>query len=128
LLAAQINIGAIPDTAVSYSLVQTVGVRRAKQYCLLGDAIDAQTALAMDLVNWVVKDEELEQRAEALVARLVQAPRVATARTKASLNRAHRIALDEHIQQQTEDVGACVVESDFVERVTAFIAKSRHGP
>lgn len=125
LLAAQINIGAIPDCAVSYALVQTVGVRRAKQFCLLGEPIDAQTALALDLVNWVVKDDELEQRAEAIVARVVQAPRVATALTKASLNRAHRIALDEHLQQETRDVGACVVEEDFVDRVTAFIEKSK---
>lgn len=125
LLAAQINIAAIPDTAVSYSLVQTIGVRRAKQFCLLGDVIDAQTALALNLVNWVVPDAELEARAEELVTRLSQKPRIATALTKASLNRAHRIALDEHIQQQTSDVGACVAEPDFRQRVRAFMARSQ---
>src|SRR5271168_4641402 len=50
--AAQIKLGAIPDSAVSFNLRRAIGVKKAKQYCFLGDEMDAETALDLGLVNW----------------------------------------------------------------------------
>lgn len=124
-LAAQIKVGAVPDSALSYNLVRGVGPKRAKQYCFLGEMMEPQTALEMGLVNWVVPDAELDARTDALLTKLARMPRVALARTKAAMNVAHRISIADHLMQESQDIGACVSEPDFVERVRGFINRSR---
>jgi 2-(1,2-epoxy-1,2-dihydrophenyl)acetyl-CoA isomerase len=124
-VAAQIRLGAIPDSALGYNLVRSVGLKRAKQHCLLGETFDAGTALEMGLVNWVVPDPELESRTEALVAKAARIPAVAMARTKAELNFAHARTLADHLAQESQDVAACVVEDSYVDNVRAFMDKRR---
>jgi 2-(1,2-epoxy-1,2-dihydrophenyl)acetyl-CoA isomerase len=124
-LAAQIKLGAIPDSGAGYNLVRSIGLKRAKQYGLLGDAFDAPTALAIGVVNWVVPDGELEARTDALLARLARTPPVAAARTKAELNAAHTRTLADHFAQEALDVGACVSEEAYGEAVRAFLARRR---
>lgn len=124
-LAAQIKIGAIPDSALSYNLTKNVGPKRAKQYCFLGDIMDAATALEFGLVNWVVPEAELDARTEALVARIVKLPRTALARTKNAMNAAYRVSLADHLAQETLDIGACIEDPEYAERVTAFMNRSR---
>jgi 2-(1,2-epoxy-1,2-dihydrophenyl)acetyl-CoA isomerase len=123
--AAQIKLGAIPDSAVTYNLLRNVGVKRAKEYCFLGDTLDARTALDLGLINWVVPDDELEQRTDELLARLVKIPRIALARTKATINAAHTETLADHMVQEAHDVGACVREEDFSRNVRAFVERVR---
>lgn len=122
--AAQIKIGAIPDSCAAYNFVRQFGIKQAKQYGFLGEPMDAQTALQLGLVNWVVPDGELEARTEELVAKLVKMPRVAMARTKALFNAAHRQTLAEYAVQEALDVGACVKEDDYVQNVRKFVTKA----
>jgi 2-(1,2-epoxy-1,2-dihydrophenyl)acetyl-CoA isomerase len=121
--AAQIKLGAIPDSAVAFNLLRNIGVKRAKQYSFLGDALDARTALELGLVNWVVPDAELETRTDELLARLVKMPRTAMALTKAMINEGHTRSLAEHMGQEAKDVGECVMDADFEKRVRKFIER-----
>lgn len=124
-LAAQIKIGAIPDSGLSYNMVRNVGLKRAKQYCYLGEIMDAVTALDFGLVNWVVPDAEIDVRTDALLARLVKLPRTALGRTKTAMNLAYRTSIADHLMQETLDIGACVKDDAFVERVGAFMSRGR---
>jgi 2-(1,2-epoxy-1,2-dihydrophenyl)acetyl-CoA isomerase len=124
-VAAQIKLGAIPDSALGYNLVRSVGLKRSKQYCLLGESFEGRAALEMGLVNWVVPDAELEARTESLVAKVAKIPSVAMARTKAELNFALTRTLAEHLAQESQDVAACVGEDAYIENVRAFIDKRR---
>lgn len=121
--AAQIKLGAIPDSGVSYNMVRSIGLKRAKQYGMLGDVMDAQTALAVGLVNWVVPDAELDARTDALVARLAKAPAAAMALTKHTFNAAWNESLGDHFAQEARDVAACVRAPDYAERVSAFMTR-----
>ncbi len=47
-------IGTSPDGGSSYHLPRIVGLRKAMEIALLGDRFDAETALRLGLVNWVV--------------------------------------------------------------------------
>jgi 2-(1,2-epoxy-1,2-dihydrophenyl)acetyl-CoA isomerase len=123
--AAQIKLGAIPDSGVSYNLVRSLGLKRAKQFGLLGDVIDAKAALDLGLVNWVVPDAELETRTSEFVARLVKTSATALALTKATFNNAWNESLGEHFVQEARDVAECVTSDDFVRRVRAFIERAR---
>jgi 2-(1,2-epoxy-1,2-dihydrophenyl)acetyl-CoA isomerase len=123
--AAQIKLGAIPDSAVSFNLRRAIGIKKAKQYCLLGDEMDARTAMELGLVNWVVADAQLEEETYQLAARLEKMPPVAIARTKATLNKSFQNSLTEHFLDEAQDVGRCVSHPDFARNVRAFVDRKR---
>ena len=100
-----------------------IGPKRAKEICYLGDIIDAGTARDFGLVNRVVPDAELDAVTEQVVARLAAAPQEALGRTKRAMNVAHRISVQDHLAQETLDIGAVVAHPDYAERVTAFMQR-----
>ncbi|KQM97400.1 hypothetical protein ASE85_14025 [Sphingobium sp. Leaf26] len=124
-LAAQIRVGVIPDSALSYNLVRNIGPKRAKQIAYLGDIFGPEEARAFGLVNWVVGDSELDSRTEELLARIAKLPQEALGRTKRAMNIAHRISVVDHLAQETIDIGAVVAHPDYAERVTAFMERQR---
>ena len=124
-LAAQIRVGVIPDSALSYNLVRNIGPKRAKQICYLGDIFGPDEALDFGLLNWVVPDDELDARTEELLERLVALPQEALGRTKCAMNLAHRISVADHLHQETIDIGAVVTAPDYAERVNAFMERSK---
>jgi len=123
--AAQIKLGAIPDSAVSFNLRRAIGIKKAKEYCLLGDEMDAKTARELGLVNWVVTDEQLAEETAKVVARLAKMPALAVARTKTSLNRSFQNSLSDHFLEEAQDVGRCVSHADFARNVRAFVERKR---
>jgi 2-(1,2-epoxy-1,2-dihydrophenyl)acetyl-CoA isomerase len=123
--AAQIKLGAIPDSAVSFNLRRAIGIKKAKQYCLLGDEMDAPTAMELGLINWVVPDARLDEETEKLAARLARMPAVAIARTKATLNDSFRNSLTDHFLDEALDVGRCVSQPAFADNVRAFMDRKR---
>jgi len=61
----EVKLGVIPGFAGTQRLSRLVGVGRATELCLRGDAIDAETAMQWGLVNAVVAAEELLPQADA---------------------------------------------------------------
>lgn len=64
------------------TLAWTLGARRAKQFLWLSEALSAEQALELGIVNWVVPRAELEAKTEAVAAELVKVPREALALSK----------------------------------------------
>jgi 2-(1,2-epoxy-1,2-dihydrophenyl)acetyl-CoA isomerase len=124
-LAAQIKIGAIPDSGVSYNMVRSLGLKRAKQLGMLGESIDAATAREFGLVNWVVPDAELDSRTEDLLQRIVQSPGTAMALTKRAFNDAWMSSLADHYFQEARDVADCVRDPDYDRLVRAFLDRKK---
>jgi 2-(1,2-epoxy-1,2-dihydrophenyl)acetyl-CoA isomerase len=122
---AHVGIGLVPDAASTYHLPRVIGVRRAKQMAFFGDRIGAAEALSIGLVNWVVPDAELEQRAEQVLSRLTAAPRVSIAQAKQLMNRSLRSTLEEQIAAESAAVAACGATGDMVEGVSAFLQKRK---
>lgn len=120
-LAAQIRVGVIPDSALSYNLVRNIGPKRAKEICYLGDIFDAATAMEFGLINRIVPESELDAAVESVLQRLAKAPQEALGRTKRAMNIAHRISVQDHLAQETIDIGAVVSHPDYAERVSAFM-------
>jgi 2-(1,2-epoxy-1,2-dihydrophenyl)acetyl-CoA isomerase len=78
--------GLVMDAAGAYLLPRRIGLQKAKELAFLGDALPAQEALALGLVNRVVPADELASATEELVARLAAGPTSAIALTKRLLN------------------------------------------
>lgn len=124
-IAAQIAVGAVPDAALGYNLVRGAGLKRAKEVALLGQSLDATEALDAGLVTRVVPDADLDRETDEVVARLVSLPRTALALTKRALNTAGHISIADHVAQESVDIGLCVADSEYVERVSAFLERAR---
>jgi len=74
------------DMGAAWLLPRVVGLGRATEWLMLGDGIDAQTALASGLATQVVPLDELMPAARALAARLAKGPTMAISMTKRLLN------------------------------------------
>lgn len=78
--------GLVMDGGGAYLLPRRIGMQKAKELALLGDALPAAEALVLGLVNRVVPATELADAAETFVRRLAVAPTSAVALTKKLLN------------------------------------------
>jgi 2-(1,2-epoxy-1,2-dihydrophenyl)acetyl-CoA isomerase len=120
---AYCHLGTSPDGGSSFFLPRTLGMKRAMEVAFLGDRIDAGTALAWGLVNWVVPAAELGERTAALARRLASGPAQAYAGTKRLLSQSLGSSLEAQLQAECESFARCAGTEDFVEGVAAFIAK-----
>ncbi|SFG05318.1 Enoyl-CoA hydratase [Novosphingobium sp. CF614] len=118
------HVGLVPDGGATYLLSQAVGRVRAMQMMLLGEKIDARTALDWGLVTKVVPDEELDEAAMNLAKGLAQGPR-----SLGLIKRMAWDALDSSLETalQAERRGQCEAgrTEDFLEGVKSFVEKRK---
>jgi 2-(1,2-epoxy-1,2-dihydrophenyl)acetyl-CoA isomerase len=124
-LLAHVGLGLCPDAATTYHLPRTVGVKVAKQLAFFGDRFDAQEALRIGLVNWVVPDAELDARTEEILKRLALAPSISIAQSKRLMNQALGNTISEQLTEEGVGVGNCAVSEDLKEGVRAFVEKRK---
>lgn len=114
------------------SLAWELGTRRAKQLLWAGESLSAAQALELGLVNWVVPNDELDARVDAVAERLVAVPREALALSKLSFRfledrRGYAAAADYHflahqLSHHTTDATALLAQ-----RVAELEAKLASG-
>lgn len=107
------GLGLVPEAASSLLVPRLVGHKRASALLLLGEPLDAETALAWGLVNRVVDDAALMPTAREIARRLAALPPQAVRLTK-------RL-----IKHGAPDVAARMAEEGqlFAERVASPEAK-----
>lgn len=120
-----VRVGLHPDWGGTYFLPRIVPPNIACELFFLGDAIDAQRAHALGLVNRVVPDEELEAETHKLAARLRDAPPESIAAAKHAVYMSSHAELEEMLQYETEAQLRCFQTADAHEGVRAFLEKRR---
>ena len=120
-----IHLGTSPDGGMTATLPHIVGLKHAAELMLLGERFDAQRALALGLVNRVVRPVALASEAAAMAARLAAGPTHAYGRTKALLQATLGDGFDAQLRRETESFAACAATEDFAEGVRAFLEKRR---
>src|SRR5690606_4393521 len=96
---------------------------RANEMMLLGDVIDAQTALAWGLANCVVPKGEVRVVAREMALRLAGGPQQALYACKQALRYALDLPEDEAIRRTLTLSEGLSRTSDFSEGVNAFMTK-----
>jgi enoyl-CoA hydratase/carnithine racemase len=76
------SLGLVPEAASSLLFPRLLGTQRASALLLLGEPLDAMTALEWGFVNRVVDDDELQPTARDLAQRLAALPPQAVRETK----------------------------------------------
>ncbi len=120
---AFIKIGLMTDAGVSFFLPRVVGLGRAMEMSMLGEAVDAGEARRIGLVNRVVPDEKLAEETAALASRLAAMPTRALAQIKLSLHASFENDLEAVLEMEAEGQTLCGFTSDHEEGVGAFFEK-----
>jgi enoyl-CoA hydratase/carnithine racemase len=109
------------DMGAAYLLPRIVGLGRASELLFFGDLVDADTALAMGLVNRVVADGAAAvELAQQWAAKLAAGPAFAHAMTKQMLESEARMDLAGAIEAEAQAQALCMQHPDFGEAHAAF--------
>jgi 2-(1,2-epoxy-1,2-dihydrophenyl)acetyl-CoA isomerase len=92
---------------------------------MLGQPIDAKTALELNLVTQVVEEGMLENATREIAARLATGAPRALANIKDLVNKAVNHTLHEHLNLEHEYFVRAAATADFREGVMAFFEKRK---
>ena len=120
---AFIKIGLMPDAGVTFLLPRVVGLGRAMEMSMLGDAVEAEEAYRIGLVNKVVADESLLEEARNMAEHLATMPTGALGRIKGALYSSFETDLETALETEAEGQTFCGFTQDHKEGVTAFFEK-----
>lgn len=120
----EVNLGLIPGYGGTQRLVQLIGKGRALELLMSAGMIDANTALQLGLVNYVVQQEELIAKATAILSLINTKAPIAVAKCIESAN----AVFDETKNGFAVEVNAfgdCFGTEDMKEGTTAFLEKRK---
>ena len=103
------------DMGSAYLLPRIVGLGRATELLLLGERIDAETAVRIGLATSVVDDGALADTTRALAERLATGPFMAYATTKALLTRELDMDLSGALETEAITQALLMHSKDFAE-------------
>ena len=117
------RVGYSGDFGGSWFLTQLVGTAKARELYYTADILDASQALALNLVNRVVPDAQLEEQTLALATKLARGPRVALRYMKRNMNAAETASLKECLDLEAWHHTRTGFTEDHREAAQAFVAK-----
>jgi len=116
------GVGLTPDAGTSFLLPRAIGAKRAMELLLLNRQLAAAEALSWGLVNQVVEDGELVERALELAGRLADGAARAFGKTKRLV--AHSLgALESHMVLESETIASQAASPEGTEGINAFLEK-----
>jgi len=115
--------GMCPDCGGTYFVPRLIGLAKAKELFFSGDAVDAQTALDLGMINKVVDDDQLMNEALAYAGKLAQMPTRSIGMIKRLLNRSFDSDLLTQIDFEAAYQGLATSTSDMREGWTSFFEK-----
>jgi 2-(1,2-epoxy-1,2-dihydrophenyl)acetyl-CoA isomerase len=121
---AYTNAGLTPDAGTSFLLPRTVGLKRTMELLLLNRTLSAATALEWGLVNEVVADAQLLERALQLAEQLGSGASQAFGATKRLI--AHSLhGLESQMLLEGETIARHATGAEGSEGIAAFLEKRR---
>ena len=121
----EINLGAIPGAGGTQRLSRLIGMTRAKELIYTGNAIDANTAFTMGLVNKVVPPESLMAEAKELARKLLSKSSIALALAKKAITSGANMNLPSGLDLEAECFALIFATEDQKEGMSAFLQKRK---
>jgi 2-(1,2-epoxy-1,2-dihydrophenyl)acetyl-CoA isomerase len=120
---AFVKIGLMPDAGVSFFLPRLVGLGRAMQMSVLGEAVEAEEAKEIGLINKLVPDDDLADETIALAQHLAALPTQALGKIRQTLLESFDGDLATALEREAEGQTFCGYTDDHQEGVAAFFEK-----
>ncbi len=117
--------GVLPESGGTWYLPRLIGWARASEVAFSGDVLDAETSLAMGLVNKVVAHDDLQGEVMELANKIAQNAPYSVQSTK----RAMRLGMDQNFESAVNTAYLSLLpmfqSDDFKEGVNAFLERRR---
>lgn len=120
----EVNLGLIPGYGGTQRLTQLIGKGRALELLMSGNMIDANTALQYGLVNYVVPQAELLNKAKSILTVINSKAPHAVAACITSANAVFDETKNGY-QTEIEEFGKCFGTGDMKEGTAAFLEKRK---
>jgi 2-(1,2-epoxy-1,2-dihydrophenyl)acetyl-CoA isomerase len=117
------HIGLAPDMGSTFMLPRLVGFGRAMELSLLGEKLDAATALEWGLVNRVCADDNLMDETLSMAARLATGPTIALGLTRAAYWASVDSTYEQQLRIERENQRLLGLTTDFTSGVRGFLKK-----
>jgi len=119
----EVKLGIITGYGGSQRLTRLCGKGVAYELCLTGEAISADEALRIGLVNHVYEPAELLPAAEALAKKIIANAPLSVRYTMEAIERGSETPLEEGQYLETTLFGLCAATDDMREGTRAFLEK-----
>jgi enoyl-CoA hydratase len=116
----EVQRGWVGGGGASQLLPRLIGYGPAMRMLLLGDTIDSVEAYRLGLIDFLVKDEELDLRSREIALRLAKYSPVATESVKAAVRASMNTSLDAGLRYENEMNTLCFSAGDHMEGIQAF--------
>ncbi len=120
---AFVKRGLPPDTGATYFLPRVVGLAKACELAMTGDAIDAAEALRLGIISQVLEPEALLPAALELARRIAAGPPVAIRLARQALHAGLHGTLREALAREAAALNVCMETDDAREGIQAFLEK-----
>lgn len=124
----EIKLGLIPGAGGTQRLARLIGLGRALEWLMTGEAMDAQEAYRVGLVNRVVPDGEALAEAERLAGRLAAQPPLALRLIKEVTRRGLDGPLSLGLAWERQAFAIALASEDAREGIRAFLEKRPPAP
>ncbi len=115
--------GRVPSAGATQRLPRLIGRGKASEMILLGEALDAEAALACGLVSAVVPRADLEAHGRALAERIAAQGPIAVRYAKEAMLRGLDMPLEQALRYETDLTVILQTTADRAEGVSAFLEK-----
>lgn len=119
----EVTLGWVGGGGASQMLPRLVGYGQAMRMLLVGEAVDADAALRMGLVEEVVEDASVLSRTAELAALIASFSPTATQAVKAAIRAAMSMPLEAGLRYENEIHVICMSDKDRSEGIKAFQEK-----
>jgi enoyl-CoA hydratase/carnithine racemase len=119
----EITLGIIPGGGGTQRLARVLGKQRAMEYVLTGRRLDAETALALGLVNRVAEADDWLEAAMELAREVAERPPIAARLGKQAVLAADETALSVGLETERRLYELAMATEDRVEGMRAFLEK-----
>jgi enoyl-CoA hydratase len=119
----EVTRGWVGGGGASQMLPRLVGYGQAMRMLLLGDPVDAESALRIGLVEEIVQDSDVLPRIAELAARIASFSPTATQSVKAAVRAAMSMPLESGLRYENDIHVICMSDKDRLEGIKAFQEK-----
>jgi len=122
-IQAFVKVGLIPDSGACWLLPRLIGMGRAMELAMTGDAIQADQALCWGLVNKLVAADQLLNEARQLAGQFAKGPTTAFALMKRAFQYGYTASIDGFLAYESQLQEIAGRTQDYKEGVSAFVEK-----
>jgi 2-(1,2-epoxy-1,2-dihydrophenyl)acetyl-CoA isomerase len=123
--AAFSKIGFSPDSGSTTTVTRRIGVARARRFFLLGETLDAKSALSLGLVDFVVSDSAVQSEAARIAKELASGPTEAFGAIKRLFCQTSDRSFESQLEEEAQTLAAICQTADAREGVKAFVEKRK---